>query len=93
MVEMLPTLEEIREEPDFIRELNLGMITMTVIQLKEMGAELAAFDRETTFDMRRLDRPYMPPFVGTDEEAEALAVYLASLDSAATGHTAGGGER
>jgi cytochrome c1 len=26
--------------------------------------------------------PFMPPFVGTDEELEALAAYLASLDGA-----------
>ena len=93
MVEMLPSLDEIREDPEFIRELNLGMITMTMIELKEMGAELAAFDPVTTFDMRLLDRSYMPPFVGTDEEAEALAVYLASLDSGAVGPAASGGER
>ncbi len=85
MAGVLPTLEEIRDDPEIIRELNLGMITTTVIQLREMGVEITAFDRETTFDMRGLDRPSMPPFVGTEEEAEALAAYLASLDSAATG--------
>jgi mono/diheme cytochrome c family protein len=85
MAGVLPTLEEIRDDPEIIRELNLGMITTTVIQLREMGVEIAAFDRKTTFDMRGLDRPSMPPFVGTEEEAEALAAYLASLDSAAPG--------
>jgi len=93
MVEMLPTLDEIRDDPEFIRELNRGMIAMTVIQLKEMGSEFAAFDKGTVFDMRRLDRPYMPPFVGTDEEAEALAIYLASLDSVGTEAAVRGGER
>ena len=81
MVGMLPTLEEIREDPEFIRDLNLGMITMTVMELKEMGESFAEFDPHSTFDMRTLARPTMPPFVGTDEEAEALAVYLASLDN------------
>jgi mono/diheme cytochrome c family protein len=80
MVEMLPSIEEIRSDPDAIRELNLGMITATVMQLKEMGEEITAFDRSVMFDMRTLERGTMPPFVGSDEEAEALAVYLASLD-------------
>ena len=91
MVEMLPTRDEIRDDPDFIRELNLGMITMTIIQLKEMGSQITAFDKGTTFDMRQLDRPYMPPFVGTDEEAEALAIYLASLDSVGAEDAPSGG--
>jgi len=91
MVEMLPTVDEIREDPDFIRELNLGMITMTMAQLKEMGSAVAAFDTTTMFDMRQLDRPTMPPFVGTDEEAEALATYLASLDDGGAASGAGGG--
>jgi hypothetical protein len=77
---MLPSIEEIRSDPDAIRELNLGMITATVMQLKEMGEEITAFDRSVMFDMRTLERGTMPPFVGSDEEAEALAVYLASLD-------------
>jgi MFS family permease len=80
MVGMLPSVEEIREDPEFIRELNLGMITMTMMELKEMGSAITDFDPRTTFDMRTLDRPTMPPFVGTDDEAEALAIYLASLD-------------
>ena len=80
MVGMLPSVEEIREDPEFVRELNLGMITMTVMQLKEMGEAVTDFDPNSTFDMQTLDRPTMPPFVGTDDEAEALAIYLASLD-------------
>jgi mono/diheme cytochrome c family protein len=93
MVAMLPTLDEIHADPEFIRDLNLGMIAATMIQLKEMGVEVASFDTRTTFDMRELDRPYMPPFVGTDEEAAALAAYLASLDNAAAEVAASGGER
>ena len=82
MVEMLPSVDEIRGDPDFIRELNAGMITMTLFELREMGEEIAAFDRSKVFDMRELTRPTMPPFVGTDEELEALSSYLASLDGA-----------
>ncbi|MEE4270909.1 MAG: cytochrome ubiquinol oxidase subunit I [Thermoanaerobaculales bacterium] len=91
MVGMLPTVDEIREDPDFIRELNLGMITLTVLELREMGEEIAAFDRTSPFDMRELTHPAMPPFVGTDEEAEALAVYLASLDRTGAEAAAQGG--
>jgi mono/diheme cytochrome c family protein len=80
MAEMLPTVDEIREDPDFIRELNLGMITMTMMELKEMGEAYADFDPHEVFDMRTLRRSTMPPFVGTDDEAETLAIYLASLD-------------
>jgi cytochrome c553 len=80
MAEMMPTLDEIRSDSDFIRELNLGMITMTLMELREMGEVFAGFDTGEVFDMRELARPAMPPFVGTEEEAEALAVYLASLD-------------
>jgi mono/diheme cytochrome c family protein len=82
MAEMLPGIDEIRDAPDFIRELNHGMITMSLAELRDMGETLVAFDRTTQFDLRQLDRPYMPPFVGTDEELEALASYLASLDRA-----------
>lgn len=91
MVEMLPTAEEIREDPDFIRELNLGMITTTIFELREMGEEIAEFDRSALFDMRKLSRPMMPPFVGTDEEVEALAAYLVSLDRPGADAGAAGG--
>ncbi|MGD8439796.1 MAG: cytochrome ubiquinol oxidase subunit I [Holophagae bacterium] len=80
MVEMLPSLDEIRDDPAFIRDLNQGMITMSLSELRDMGETVVAFDRTTQFDLRQLDRPYMPPFVGTDDELEALAAYLASLD-------------
>jgi mono/diheme cytochrome c family protein len=91
MVAMLPLADEIREDPEFIRELNLGMITMTIMQLKEMGSEITAFDPTTVFDMRQLDHPTMPPFVGSDEEAEALASYLASLDDGGAALVTAGG--
>jgi len=93
MAEMMPTIEEIREDPEFIRELNLGMITMTLVELRDMGEEFADFEPGKQFDMRTLDRSYMPPFVGTEEEAEALALYLASLDRGETDVLATGGEK
>jgi hypothetical protein len=64
-----------------------------VLELKEMGSEITALDSTTIFDMRQLKHPTMPPFVGTDDEAEALAVYLASLDvGGAVSNTAGGAQ-
>ncbi len=93
MAEMMPTLDDIRDDPDFIRDLNLGMITMTLLELRDMGSSFADFEPGEQFDMRTLDRSYMPPFVGTEEEAEALALYLASLDSGETDARATGGEK
>jgi mono/diheme cytochrome c family protein len=91
MVEMLPGVDEIHSDPDFIRDLNHGMVTMALVELRDMGEAVAAFDRTTQFDLRELDRPYMPPFVGNDDELEALAAYLASLDRPAD--TTSGGAR
>jgi mono/diheme cytochrome c family protein len=80
MIEMLPGADDIRSDPDFVRDLNHGMITATLVELRDMGETIVAFDQTTQFDLRELERPYMPPFVGTDDELEALAAYLASLD-------------
>ena len=90
MAEMMPTLDDIRDDPDFIRDLNLGMITMTLLELRDMGSSFADFESGKQFDMRKLDRSYMPPFVGTEEEVEALALYLASLDHPEAAGAAGG---
>jgi hypothetical protein len=68
------------------------MITMVILELREMGADFAAFDPAETFDLRGLHRPVMPPFVGTDEEAEALAAYLVTLEQPNSGAAAVGGE-
>jgi mono/diheme cytochrome c family protein len=80
MVAMLPSLDDIRSDPDFIRELNHGMVSMALAELRDMGETIVALDTTKHFDLRELERPYMPPFVGTDDELEALAAYLASLD-------------
>jgi cytochrome bd ubiquinol oxidase subunit I len=92
MAAMLPSVEEIRDDSDMIHELNRGMITMVVLELREMGADFAAFDPAETFDLRGLHRPVMPPFVGTDEEAEALAAFLATLERPNSRAAAVGGE-
>ena len=41
-------------------------------------------ERGARVDKSGLDYPFMPPFVGTGEELEALATYLAELVSPAT---------
>jgi len=77
MREMLPTLAEIVQDPDMIHDLNQGMIYMVVSQLQEMGEVYAAAPRGEIINTADLHSSYMPPFVGTDEELEALVEYLA----------------
>jgi len=81
--DMLPSVEEIRADPEMIRDLNHGMITATLTLLRELGDFYVAADRTTMIPTHQADIPYMPPFVGTDEDLEALAAYLASLDASA----------
>lgn len=91
MIEMLPTVEEVRDDPDFVHDLNQGMISMSLVELRDMGETILGLDRMTQLDLRGLAKPYMPPFVGTDDELEALAAYLASLDRPA--EAAAGGDQ
>jgi cytochrome d ubiquinol oxidase subunit I len=76
---MLPSADEIRSDPGMIRDLNQGMIAAAVVKLRAMGEAYLAADRTTMIDTGPLHSPYMPPLVGTEEEAEALVAYLASL--------------
>ncbi len=62
-----------------IRDLNQGMITATLVELRAMGEAYAAADRTRMIDTSALHSSYMPPFVGTEQELEALAAYLGSL--------------
>jgi mono/diheme cytochrome c family protein len=80
MRELVPTVEEIREDPEFIRELNSMMIASTLERMHEMGAYYVAADRAQMIDTQRTAYPQMPPLVGSDEDLEALAAYLASLE-------------
>jgi len=93
MVGVLPTLDEIRGDPDFIHEFNRGMIEMTLVKLRDMGSAYGEFEKGSVFDTSKLELGYMPPFVGTEEEAKALAAYLASLDAGEPDGAADGGER
>ena len=76
MREILPTPAEIIEDPEFIQDLNQGMIYMALSHLREMGEAYSTAPRDEMIDTSELYSPYMPPFVGTDEELEALVEYL-----------------
>lgn len=79
MREMLPTPDEIDGDREMISDLNHGMIYGTLARLSEMGESYAEADQSVMIDTSQFDSPYMPPFVGTEEEMEALAEYLAGL--------------
>jgi mono/diheme cytochrome c family protein len=80
MREILPTPEEIQEDPESIRDLNTGMIYSTVTSLRAMGSHYAAAEPGRMIDTASMDYPYMPPFVGTDDEVGDLVAYLATLN-------------
>jgi mono/diheme cytochrome c family protein len=58
------------------------MITGSLAYLQEMGVDYVEAPTGTMIDTGRLHTPYMPPFVGTDEELEGLAAYLTDLSRA-----------
>jgi mono/diheme cytochrome c family protein len=95
MRDVVPPADEIREDPEFVQDMNRTMIEATLLALREMGGFYAAADRSTMVDTREAAYPHMPPLVGSDEDLEALAAYLASVEDpqAAVGSTvARGGE-
>jgi hypothetical protein len=81
MQEMLPSADDMRSDPEMIRDLNRGMISATLVYLRDMGEAYTAAPRDRLIDPSGLYSRYMPPFVGTDDELEALADYLVSLDA------------
>lgn len=83
--EMLPTAEEIRADSEFVRDLNLGMITATLMEMHEMGEFYAEAGSGKLIDTRQSRFSVMPPMVGTDDELEALAAYLGDLASGGAG--------
>jgi mono/diheme cytochrome c family protein len=76
MREMLPMAAEMAEDPEMITDLSRGMIYMAVSQLHEMGEAYSAAPRGEMINTADLYSPFMPPFVGTDEELEAVVEYL-----------------
>ena len=94
MREMLPTPSEMAEDPEMISDLNQGMIYMAVSQLHEMGEAYGAVPRGEMINTADLHSPFMPPFVGTNEEFEALVEYLAFVARGGGAELASiGGER
>jgi mono/diheme cytochrome c family protein len=59
------------DDPDMI----FGVLAV----MWEMGEAYADADTSQMIDTAEFDYAYMPPFVGNDEELEALALYLGSL--------------
>jgi len=92
MVEVMPGPEEMLEDPEMIHDLLVGMITATLEQLRDMGQAYVDADRTVQFDTQTTAYPMMPPFVGNDEDLEALATYLGTLthDGGLPASTGGG---
>jgi hypothetical protein len=80
MREMLPSSDEMADDPAMIHDLNSGMISGAVALLQDMGGTYAAAPEGVMNNTRELQFPYMPPFVGTDDERDALVAYLATLE-------------
>ena len=74
-----PGVDEIRDDPEFIDEFLLMMIAGTLDRLQEMGTVYVEAERSRSIDTRQTAYPYMPPLVGSAEDLEALAAFLASL--------------
>ncbi len=92
MVEFMPGADEMKEDPEMVTDLLVGMITGTLEQLRDMGQAYVDADRSVQFDTQTTAYPMMPPFVGNDEDLEALATFLGTLthDGASTVLTGGG---
>jgi cytochrome c553 len=59
------------EDPDMV----FGVLAV----MWESGEQFTGLEPGERVAMAELDYPYMPPFVGNDEDLEALAAYLASI--------------
>ncbi len=55
------------------------MIFGVLAALWEMGEYYSSAEEGVLLDPQETDYPFMPPFVGNDEDLEALALYLQSL--------------
>lgn len=55
------------------------MVLSVVFTLYDQGEAYAALEPGQAMDLAQLSYPFMPPFVGTEEEMEALVEYLAGL--------------
>jgi len=87
---VLPSREEMEADPEMIHDLLEGMVAGTLWELREMGETYAATRGARPVDPSQLAHPYMPPFVGTDEELDALAAYLTTQLSPPAAERKGG---
>jgi mono/diheme cytochrome c family protein len=78
-------MRELLPEPDMA----IGVLFM----MQEQGLLYSEAEPGTPVDKSGLDYPYMPPFVGNDEEMEALSLYLAERLAVETTEIAKGGEQ
>jgi mono/diheme cytochrome c family protein len=79
MREMMPSAAEIAADPETIHDLVAGMISGSLVYLQDMGMDYVNAPEGVMIDTAAFHAPYMPPFIGTDAELEALAAYLAGL--------------
>ena len=77
-------LRELMPDP----EMAFGVLYM----MQEQGAVYVEAGAASPVDKSALDYPYMPPFVGTEEEMEALAVYLSERLADGDDASAAGGD-
>lgn len=79
MHEMVPAADELRDDPELGCDLDRMMITAMLESLRDQGSVYAAAAPGTAVDPRSLPYRTMPPLVASDDELEALAVYLLAL--------------
>jgi mono/diheme cytochrome c family protein len=61
---------------------DIDTIAAVLEVMRAQGETIAALPPNQPIDKSQLDYPFMPPFVGTAEELQDLAHYLASLTAA-----------
>ncbi len=69
------------------------MIYSVLYALYDQGEAFTALEPGQPVDKAALDYPFMPPFVGTEEELEDLTAYLAGLAAAGSQVAEIGGAR
>ena len=69
------------------------MIYGVLFTLHDQAEAFIQLERGDAIDKADLDYPYMPPFVGTEEEMEMLVEYLADLAASASTQVAVKGEK
>ena len=68
------------------------MVFGVLFMMQEQGEAYLAVQPGEGVDKREWTYPFMPPFVGTEDEMAALAAYVAELPAASAAAAAEGGE-